>query len=87
MLESSQLKVHVSGGVSQKVSTQTGDNTLKSGKQILSFSLSLSHTPTHTQTRIMLESTHLNVTPVSGGVRQKIIIQIGDKWKQLNSKC
>lgn len=26
----------------------------------------------------MLESTHLNVTPVSGGVRQKLIIQSGD---------
>lgn len=85
MLESSQLKVHVSGGASQKVSTQTRDNALKSGKQILSFSLS--HTHPHTQIRIMLENTHLNVTPVSGGVRQKLIIQIGDKWKQLNSKC
>lgn len=48
---------------------------------------SLSHTHTHNQTRIMLESTHLNVTPVSGGVRQKLITQSGDKWKQLNSKC
>lgn len=75
MLESTHLKVHVSGGASQKASTQRGDNTLKRGNQILSL------THTHTQTRIMLESTHLNVTPVSGGVRQKLIIQSGDKWK------
>jgi len=73
MLQSSQLKEHVSGGASQKVSKQRGDNTLKSGNQILS----LSHT--HTQ--------YPNVTPVTGGVRQKLIIQSGDKWKQLNSKC
>lgn len=83
MLESTHLKVHISGGASQKESTQRGDNTLKSGNQILS----LTHTHTHNQTRIMLESTHLNVTPVSGGVRQKLITQSGDKWKQLNSKC
>lgn len=58
MLESTHLKVHDSGGASQKVSTQTRDNTLKSGNQIPSL------THTHTQTKIMLESTHLNVTPV-----------------------
>ena len=81
MLESTHLKVHISGGASQKESTQRGDNTLKSGNQILSL------THTHNQTRIMLESTHLNVTPVSGGVRQKLITESGDKWKQLNSKC
>ena len=85
MIESTHLKVHISGGASQKESTQRGDNTLKSGNQILS--LTHTHTHTHNQTRIMLESTHLNVTPVSGGVRQKLITQSGDKWKQLNSKC
>ena len=42
MLESSHLKVHISGGASQKESTQRGDNTLKSGNQILS----LTHTHT-----------------------------------------
>ena len=37
MLESTHLKVHISGGASQKESTQRGDNTLKSGNQILSL--------------------------------------------------